>query len=410
MTSTNLSAVRHGAFRPQDVTPPQPDAEAANVDQPPARRWVWVLAVAVLVGGAVWFMASGRQAPTTVNAPAVPVVVELAAMDVVQVQPQVLSRHLPLSGTLSPLVRATLKSKVAGEVEMLAFHEGQQVARGEVIARIDTRNLQAQFQRQQAAVERARAELDIAQLNRDKNRSLLEQRFISQATFEQTESAHAANVAALKLAQAEARVAQIALEDAVVRAPFNGSISQRLAQPGEKVSADAALVTLVDLSQMVLQATVPTADVPVVSVGQVVNFKVDGFGERRFTGEVQRINPVAEAGSRVIALYVAVDNPQGELKGGMFAQGELVVQASEPVLAVARNAVHDAAGQPYVYVFRDERIERREVTLGTAIAGQSLVEIRNGLQAGDQVVTADMRGHQDGAPARLNGSTAQGAV
>src|SRR5690606_23159182 len=139
-------------------------AEAVNAAQPPARRWVWVLALAVLVGGAVWFMTSGRQAPTTVNAPAVPVVVELAAMDVVQVQPQVLSRHLPLSGTLSPLVKATLKSKVAGEVEMLAFHEGQQVARGEVIARIDTRNLQAQAQRQQAAVDRARAELDIAQL------------------------------------------------------------------------------------------------------------------------------------------------------------------------------------------------------------------------------------------------------
>src|SRR5690606_11315482 len=109
-------------------------------------------------------------------------------------------------------------------------------------------------------------------------------------------------------------------------------------------------------------------------------------------------------------LYVAVDNPQGELKGGMFAQGDLVVQASEPVLAVARSAVHDAAGQPYVYVFRDDRIERREVTLGTDIVGQGLVEIRTGLQAGDQVVTADMRGHQDGAPARLNGAIAQGSV
>jgi RND family efflux transporter MFP subunit len=297
---------------------------------------------------------------------------------------------------MSPIVQATVKSKVGGEVELMPLREGQDVREGEVIARIDTRNLQAQYDRQLAAVDRARADLDLATLNRDKNRALLEQRYISQNTYEATESAYAGSIASLKLAEADARLAKISLDDAVVRAPFTGTISKRHVQPGEKVSMDSTIVTLVDLRQMVLEAAVPAADIPVVQIGQAARFRVGGFGAQEFVGEVQRINPLTEDGSRAITIYIAVANPDSALKGGMFAQGALTLDKNTPVLAVPQRAVHEEAGAAYVYTLRDETIVRTNVKVGAAAPGGVFVEVREGLAEGDRVIVTEITGSQVG--------------
>jgi membrane fusion protein, multidrug efflux system len=363
-----------------------------------ARGWPIKAAIAALlaaiVGVIVWTaMRSPTVAPAAVAA-APPI--ELAAVDVATVAPQTLSRSLPLSGSMSPIVQATVKSKVGGEVELMPLREGQDVREGDVIARIDTRNLQAQYDRQLAAVERARADLDLATLNRNKNHALLEKRYISQNTYEATESAYAGSIASLKLAEADARLAKISLDDAVVRAPFTGTISKRHVQPGEKVSMDSTIVTLVDLRQMVLEAAVPAADIPAVQIGQAARFKVGGFGAQEFVGEVQRINPITEAGSRAITIYIAVPNPDSALKGGMFAQGALTLDKNTPVLAVPQRAVHEEAGAAYVYTLRDETIVRTNVKVGAAAPGGTFVEVREGLAEGDRVIVTEITGSQIG--------------
>lgn len=366
----------------------------------PMKALIAVALIAVL-GLGTWALTRNPSTPA-VAAPATAVApVELAAVDIATVESRVISRALPLSGSIAPFVQATLKSKVGGEVEQLKLREGQDVREGDVIARVDTRNLQAQYDREAAAVEKARADLELARLNRDKNRQLLEQKFISQNTFEQTESAYAGSVASFKLAEAEARVAQINLEDAVIRAPFSGTIAKRLVQPGEKVSPDSEIVTLVDLKQMVLEAAVPAAEIPSVRVGQKVRFRVGGFGDRTFEGEVQRINPVTADNSRAIMIYIAVPNPDSALKGGMFAQGSLMLSSMQPVLAVSQRAVRDDAGVSYVYVLRDEKIVRTPVKVGPRSEGEAFVEVRDGLSAGDRVIVADIGDDKAGAVARV---------
>lgn len=375
----------------------------------PKKLLIAAIVVAVL-GGVAWV--ATRDSGTAPPAAAGPAVnsapIELASVDVSTVEPRILSRVLPLSGSIAPFVQATVKSKVGGEVEQFKLREGQDVREGDVIARVDTRNLQAQYDREAAAVDKARADLELARLNRDKNRTLLEQKFISQNTFEQTESAYAGSVAQLKLAEAEARVAQINLQDAAIRAPFSGTIAKRLVQPGEKVSPDSDIVTLVDLKQMVLEAAVPATEIPSVRVGQKVRFRVSGFGDRQFEGEVQRINPMTADGSRAIPVYIAVPNPDMALKGGMFAQGELQLNSTEPVLAVAQRAIREEAGASYVYTLRDEKIARTPVTLGPRNKGEPFVEVRSGLSAGDRVVVADVGNDKAGATARIGG--AEGAT
>jgi membrane fusion protein (multidrug efflux system) len=370
-----------------------------------------IILAAIVAAALVAWLATRGPATPVVAAPAVnSTPLELAAVDIATVEPRVLSRALPLSGTISPYVQATLKSKVGGEVEELRLREGQDVRAGEVIARVDTRNLQAQYDREMAAVEKARADLELARLNRDKNRTLLEQKFISQNTFEQTESAYAGSLASFKLAEAQARVAQINLEDAVIRAPFSGTIAKRMVQPGEKVAPDSPIVTLVDLKQMVLEAAVPSAEIPAVRVGQKAHFRVMGFGDRMFEGEVQRINPVTADNSRAITIYIAVPNPDSALKGGMFAQGELQLSATEPVLAVPHGAVREQAGASYVYVLRDEKIVRTPVQVGPRSEGEAFVEVRDGLSAGDQVIVADIGDDKGGAVARVRKTDAQASA
>jgi RND family efflux transporter MFP subunit len=374
-----------------------PGTEAAPGTE---RRWpmklVIALLVAVVAGIAVWVATREPAAAPSATAAAESKAIELAAVDVETVAMQTLSRSLPLSGSMSPIVQATLKSKVGGEVELVPLREGQEVREGEVLARIDTRNLQAQYDRQLAAVDRARADLQLATLNRDKNRTLLESHYISQNTYEATESAYAGMVASLKLAEADARLAKISLDDAVIRAPFAGTVAKRHVQPGEKVSPDSTIVTLVDLRQMVLEAAVPAADIPAVSIGQRARFKVGGFGAREFDGEVQRINPITADGSRAITIYIAVPNPNQALKGGMFAQGALTLDNVAPVLAVPQRAVHEEAGAAFVYTLRDDKIVRTPVKVGAAVPGATFVEVRDGLAAGDRVVVTAITPEQVG--------------
>lgn len=341
-----------------------------------------------IVGVVAWVALRDPAAKPATAADATPI--ELASVDVASVEPRVLSRALSLSGSIAPIVQATVKSKVAGEVELVTLREGQDVREGDVIARVDTRNLQAQYDRELAAVDKARADLQLATLNRDKNRVLLEQRYISQNTYEATESAFAASVASVRLAEAQARLAKIDLEDAVIRAPFAGTIARRHVQPGEKASPDSEIVTLVDLRNMVLEAAVPSADIPGVSIGQKVRFTVGGFGARQFEGEVQRINPMTADGSRAITIYITVPNPDRALKGGMFAKGELTLDSTQPVLAVAQRAVREDAGAAYVHILRDGKIIRRPITLGSRVAGNAFVEVREGLAAGDQVILTEI--------------------
>lgn len=367
------------------------------------RRFALISLLLIIAGTAAWFAFRSPTAPAMASAVLPPL--ELATVDVTTAKARILSRALPLSGSISPLVQATMKSKVGGEVEQVAVREGEDVKEGDVIARLDTRNLQAQYDRELAAVERATADHDFALLNRDKNRALLEQRYISQNTYESTESAFVASLADLKLAQAQARMARIKLDDAVIRAPFAGTVAQRLVEPGENVSPDTSIVTLVDLRQMSLEAALPAAEIPSVRIGQIARFKVSGFGHRQFEGAVQRINPVTANGSRAITVYIAVKNDDRALKGGMFAQGQLVLQSSAPVLSVPRPAIREESGVTVVYTFEDGKIGRKQVALGPTIEGSDYVEVRAGLASGERVLVVDIGARKPGSGAVLKEAT-----
>jgi RND family efflux transporter MFP subunit len=340
------------------------------------------------------------------NGQGAPVTLQFAAADLTYVEARPLARWLPVSGTLQPVRQAIVKAKVAGDVRQVNVREGESVRAGQVLARIDTTDLESKLIDRVGALESAKAQLALAEKTRSMNVRLLNDKFISQNAFDSAESSYNVARGNVKSMEAQLQLARNALKDADAVSPLSGIVAKRHVQPGEKVSPDSTIVTLVDLRQMVLEAAVPAADIPSVSIGQRARFKVGGFGGREFDGEVQRINPITADGSRAIMVYIAVPNPNQALKGGMFAQGALTLDNGSPVLAVPQRAVHEDAGAAYVYTLRDDKIARTPVKVGPAMPGSAFVEVRAGLAAGDSVIVTEITAEQVGQRVIVRGATA----
>lgn len=366
---------------------------------PALRRALWAAAGLLLLGGAAGLALSRSQQPP---AAAAPVALEFAAADVVRVESRELSRSLPLTGTLRPLAEAVVKAKVAGELQALGVREGERVRRGQVLGQIDATEYRARLAQQQAEVAGARAQLDMAGKNRATQRALLERNFISKNAYDGTESNFEVARARLAAAEAAAAVAAKSLQDTRLTAPMDGIVSARHAHPGERVAVDGRVLTIVDLTQLEMTAAVPAADIGAVREGQSLRFAVEGLPGREFTGRVERINPTAAPGERTIDLYVTLDNPDGSLRGGLFAQGRLTLERHAAAIAVPHSAVREEAGQTYVYAIENGTLVKRAVRLGEAERDSGMVQIAEGLAPGALVVRSNLGRLREGLPARVN--------
>lgn len=355
-----------------------------------------VLFAAVLVAG---YAAVAQRPPATTRAPATPAI-EFLPADLYTVEQRTVERTLPLTGTLSPVTEATLKGKVAGELVEVPVREGEAVRAGQVVARIDQTEVRARVAAREADVEAARAQLVWAEKNRAMQRALLEKRFISQNAFDNVNSNYEVAAAKLRAAQAELVVARKSLGDAVLAAPFAGVVAERYAKPGERIALDAKVLSIVDLSQLELEAAVPAAEIAKVRVGQRLEFRVDGFGDRPFIGRVERINPTTVAGSRSINVYAVIENPEGVLRAGMFAQGTASIEKVNGALLIPASALREEAGGSFVYAVLDGRVARKPVQAGTADAA-GWVQVLDGLSAGDRIVRNNLGALREGVAARV---------
>jgi membrane fusion protein (multidrug efflux system) len=370
---------------------------------------VAVVALAALAVSAIALRGRQSAADAAVLAKGALPAAEFLQDDLTTVVPRNLERTLPLTGSLAPLNEATVKAKVAGELVAVTVREGESVKQGQVLARIDLTEVEAKVAARQADVEAAKAQRTWAEKNRAQQKALLDKGFISQSAFDNIQSNYDVAVAKLHAAEAELVVARKSLGDAVLVAPFAGIVSQRLAQPGERVALDAKVISIVDLTRLQLEAAVPPASIGQVKIGQEMNFRVEGFGEREFAGRIERINPAATAGSRSISVYAVIDNREGLLRGGMFAQGALTLSSIEGALAVPASAVREEVGQTFVYAIEDGLVKKKNVKVGPPDAA-GRVQVLAGLAAGARVVRVNLGSLREGVAARLSGPEVSAAA
>ena len=151
-----------------------------------------------------------------------------------------------------------------------------------------------------------------------------------------------------------------------------------------------------------LEAAVPASEIARVQVGQKLEFRVDGFGERPFVGRIERINPATVAGSRSINVYAVIDNADGVLRAGMFAQGAASLERIAGALFVPASALRDEGGKRFVYALSGGRVVRRPVKIG-APDPAGWVQVREGLAAGERIVRNNLGALREGASARVAG-------
>jgi membrane fusion protein, multidrug efflux system len=365
-----------------------------------------LLIVVGAVGGAVAVRVIKKQAePAAAAKLKVAPTLEFAGADLVFVEARPLARWLPLSGTLQPMHQATVKSKVAGEVRQLAVREGEAVRAGQVIARLDTSDLEARLIERVGALESARAQLALAEKTRTMNTRLLNEKFISQNAFDGSESSFNVAQGSVKSAEAQVRLAQSAVRDATILSPLSGIVAKRHVQPGEKVAFDAPILTVVDLHELELAALVPSSDVPEIRIGMPVELAVDGFGDRRFSGRIERINPATEPGTRAIHVYVGLANHDATLKSGMFATGRIALASSAPAPTLPLAALRTEAGQSFVWAIDGGKLVRRLVSVGRRDEEAGRVELKTPLPPNLPVLAARFDNLKEGAPAIVKAPT-----
>jgi membrane fusion protein (multidrug efflux system) len=363
------------------------------------RRVIAGLAVFVAVaaiGGTVALraMKKGGDDPGKGKAPPT---LEFTQADLAYVEAKPIARWLPVSGTLQPLNQATVKAKVAGEIVSIAVREGETVKAGQLVARIDTVDLESRLVERMGALESARAQLALAEKTRAMNNRLLSEKFISQNAFDGSESSYSVAQGSVKSAEAQVRLAQNAIKDASVAAPLSGVVAKRHVQPGEKVAFDSPIVTVVDLAALELAALVPAVDVPELTIGMNVELVVEGYGDRKFTGRIERINPSTEPGTRAFNVYVALPNAGNALRSGMFANGRVGIAMSTPAPTLPQTAVRTEAGQTYVWTIDNGKLVRRIVLIGRRDDEAGIVELKTTLPPEVPVLAARFDNLKEGA-------------
>jgi membrane fusion protein (multidrug efflux system) len=375
-------------------------------------KW-WAAAVAVFaiaaIGGAAGLTVAKRSAQAEEAKKREQPPLEFAPADIVRLERKRLERELALPGSVQAVSQATVRAKLSAEVRRVLVREGDRVTAGQTLAEFDTAQLQAQLAERNATYESAKAQLATTERTRQANAQLVKQNFISQNAFDTADSAYQAQLAAVAAARAQLEQTQLLLADAVVRAPISGTVARRNVQPGEKVGFDAPLLSIVDLSELEVQAQVPVSDVARLRKGMLAQVEIEGLPGRGFAGRLERINPSTEPGTRTINIYVSLPNDEALLRAGMFAR-VFVVTADAEVPALPIAAVRTENGTAFVWAVRDGKLERRLIEVGRRDERAQLVEVNGGITADDQVLATKFDNLKDGLAVKVIGGLGEARV
>lgn len=371
------------------------------------RRWFWRF-TPILAAGCVIVMLANQwpSAPiaATTAAQAIPRIMQLHPSEIVAVQPQRIEDLVKVTGTIHPAREAAIAAQVDGLAETVAVRPGDHVEAGQLLVEVGTTDLRLQLEQQRSAIRSSRVQLRAAETTLKRTTLLFDKGRAAQATLDAAQAEVDQLAAEIATEQSQVALAEANLQRARVTAPFSGIIATRTIEPGQIVSPGTTMLSIVDLSTVRVEVLVPLRDSARIRAGQPVRLTVQGAPTKEFTGTVDRVNPVAEAGTRSIKVYLTLDNPDGLLRGGMFVTGSVVVRQDEDVIAVPAAAVQTREDTSYVLAVVDGQLKERPIETGNEWPATMLVEARSGLADGDVIVGARLSGLSDGSAVTIAGN------
>jgi multidrug efflux pump subunit AcrA (membrane-fusion protein) len=357
-----------------------------------------------------------------------------------------IQREVDLSGTLLSPDQARVSSEVAGIVRDVPVQLGTEVRAGDVLVRLEPRELQLALDRAEGQLHQIEAQLGInraqdkqppgddqiasvrqAAANRDDARNtfkraqqLHDRGLMSQVDFDTAETrlkvadanyqAAVDNVQALKATLQDRRaaweLAQKKLADAVIRAPVAGAVSERLVQPGEFIRENTPVATIVQVNPLKLKTAIQEKFAGLIHPGQAVAFAVEAFPSRTFSGKVAYVSPAVDQTTRTFPVEALVDNADRVLKPGFFTKGVVRTHVDENVLAVPDEAISTLAGVSTVYVIENGKARQQQIALGAR--QDTLVEITSGLKGDELLATTNLSQLATGVSVRTTGPGEEG--
>lgn len=317
--------------------------------------------------------------------------VVLSRADVHTVAPGLIEAGIAISGNLRPIETVSVRARIEGDLVAMNAREGESVRAGTVLAEFESTEQQAALRSAQADELAARTESQTAQWNLEQTRDLFRAGAVPEREMRAAEQA--ALTAAAREAAAESRVhaATSLLRDTRVTSPVSGVVERRSIENGERVSRGAELFTVVRSDVLELTAAVPARRASVLERGLVVRFTADG---RAIEGRVARVSPTIDLQSQSVTVYVQVPNGSGALKGNTFATGQIIERSLEDQLVIPQSAIRQTAatagGQTFVWKVAGGSLARADVKLGIVDEARGVIQVLEGLVAGDEVVVGNV--------------------
>lgn len=368
---------------------------------------VWLLVIVVLAAGVLYWR---KTAP-----------IEVELHTVTTAYPSQAYTVLNATGYVVAQRKAAVASKATGRLEWLGVREGSTVRQGEVIARLENRDVTAKLEQAAANVKlaqanlvQAEAELREAERAFNRSRELLERKFVSQAAhdaavsrYDKAKAAINGQRAAVAVAQANYRAAQVEVEQTLIRAPFDGVVLTKNANVGDVITpfssalgSQAAVVTMADMSTLEVEADVAESSVGKVELEQACEVQLDALPESRFRGVVSRMVPTVDRAKATVTVKVRfVDTdprilPEMSAKVSFLAQ-ELTPELRTPRIVVQARDVVERDGKRVVFVVEGDRAVATPIETGDKL-GEAL-EVRNGVKPGVKVIANPPPAMRDGA-------------
>lgn len=316
------------------------------------------------------------------------IVVEAAKVATVK-----LPQSIQAVGSLRSDETVIVRPEVAGRISHILFNEGERVAKGQPLIRLDDSV-------QQADLDRAKANLTLSETKHVRAIDLRNKGFISSQALDEA-------VNNLKVAQADSELMSARISKTAIRAPFSGTIGLRLVSVGDYVKEGQDMVNLESIDPLKVDFRVPELALSQVANGQTLQITLDALPDKAYDGRVFAINPLIDANGRSIVIRAQVPNKDGKLRPGMFARVRLFISGSRDTLVVPEEALFPLGDDKYVYKVVDGKATRQKIDIGQRREGR--VEVVSGLGPDDVVVTAGIIKLREGASVSIANSSPAGA-
>ena len=357
-----------------------------------------------LIVAAVLLSAACGKGTADASATAGPAPVTVGPEAVTVITVSTLNSGPAISGSLSAEKTASIRSEVSGAVVTVLTDPGAHVTKGTPLARVDDTVQRETWLSAKSAVTQAQLAADIARRETGRSEKLFAAGAIAENALESARRNDLGAQAALEDSKARLASAQKNLDNTVIKAPYEGVVSERQVNAGDIVSPGSPLFTVVDPTTMRLEGAVPADQLGLVHVGAPVKFAVTGYPGRDFQGTIANVYPSADPVTRQVRLYVRIPNAGNGLVAGLYATGR-VASSTRQGLTVPAAAVDQRGLKPVVTRLKNGKAELVEISLGVRDEGSERIEVTSGLAAGDTLLIGAAQGITPGAPVKVTAAS-----